>query len=138
MISVNSAFSKFINECKSLPEKKTIHKIIQLFVRGLEVSCVNEQHSCKVLYINMKGILNIGTNKTSSDAKSIPFNNLVCSYTGNIVNLFDISCNETFYKIELAYNSTAISFSERYNQLVDSFNNFKKIAPTKKQYFKLD
>ena len=86
----------------------------------------------------MKGILNIGSNKTSSDAKSIPFNNLVCSYTGNIVNLFDISCNETFYKIELAYNSTAISFSERYNQLVDSFNNFKKIAPTKKQYFKLD
>jgi len=138
MISVNSAFSKFINECKSIPEKNIIHKIIQLFVRGLEVSSVNEQNSCKILYINMKGILNIGSNKTSSDAKSIPFNNLVCSYTGNIVNLFDISCNETFYKIELAYNSTAISFSERYNQLVDSFNNFKKIAPTKKQYFKLD
>lgn len=138
MISVNNAFSKFINECKSKPEKKITLKIIQLFVRGLEVSCVNEQNSCKVLYINMNGILNIGTNKTSSDSKSIPFNNLLCSYNGNIVNLFDISCNETFYKIKLVYNSTAISFSERYNELVDSFNNFKKIAPTKKQYFKLD
>ena len=64
----------------------------------------------------MKGILNIGTNKTSSDAKSIPFNNLVCSYTGNIVNLFDISCNETFYKIELAYNSNGyVQFMARIN-----------------------
>ena len=88
MISVNSAFSKFINECKSIPEKNIIHKIIQLFVRGLEVSSVNEQNSCKILYINMKGILNIGSNKTSSDAKSIPFNNLVCSYTENICLLY--------------------------------------------------
>jgi len=138
MISVNSAFSKFHTECKSIPEKNQIYNMTEFLIRGIELTSTIENNSTKVLYLNLMGILNIGTTKTSSDSKSIPFNNIICSHNNNIVNLFDSSCNDIFYKIQLAYNSTAISFSENYNKVVDSFNNFKKIAPSKKHYFKLD
>ena len=137
MISVKSAFSKFNTACKSIPGSEHIPSIIELLVRGIEITSSDDHNSINVLYITLGGELKISVDKADVSSKSIYFNNLLCSYDGCIVTLFDISCNDIFYKIKLQHEASAIIFSEKYNELVNSFNKFKKITINKKQYFKL-
>lgn len=139
MISVINCFDVFNKNVKKYENNSHLLPFIELLVKGIEIDLI-EKNSIKkyILHVDLNGSLMICKEHKNAFHRTLPFNNIECFQNDEYVTLFNITNNETFYKLKFNIERSADIFSRKYNELVAEFNNYKKMPSIKKKYIKLE
>lgn len=139
MISVINCFDVFNKHIKKNENISDLLPFIELLVKGIEIDLI-EKNSIKkyILHVDLNGSLMICKEHKNAFHRTLPFNNIECYQDDEYVTLFNITNNETFYKLKFNIERSAHIFSTKYNELVEKFNNYKKMPSIKKKYIQLE
>tara|TARA_Y100000389_G_scaffold81766_1_gene78334 strand:- start:4243 stop:4662 length:420 start_codon:yes stop_codon:yes gene_type:complete len=139
MISVINCFDVFNKKIKKYENNSHMLPFIELLVKGIEVDLIDQDYIKKhILHVDLNGTLMICKEHKNAFHRSLPFNNIECYQNDEYVTLFNITNNETFYKLKFNIERSAHIFSTKYNELVVKFNNYKKLPSIKNSYIKLE
>ena len=139
MISVINCFDVFNKKIKKYENNSNMLPFIELLVKGIEVDLIDQDYIKKhILHVDLNGTLMICKEHKNAFHRSLPFNNIECYQNDEYVTLFNITNNETFYKLKFNIERSAHIFSTKYNELVVKFNNYKKLPSIKNSYIKLE
>jgi hypothetical protein len=139
MISVINCFDVFSKNVKKYENNSHLLPFIELLVKGIEIDLIeNNRIKIYILHVDLNGSLMICKEHKNDFHRSLPFNNIECYQNDEYVTLFNITNNETFYKLKFNIERSAYIFSTKYNELVAKFNNYKKLPSIKNSYIKLE
>lgn len=129
----------FYNKISKKSCKKN-RNVVDLLARGIEIFEVIDLKDCKkVLYYLPDGKICVENKKFTQNKTGIPLYNLQAYYNENtlLIDLIDKKSNNLWKKIKFPTFTSAIKFSEVFNELVHEYLSYSQVINVNYGYFKL-